>query len=331
MAQKEYVSLSKLATFLDNLKTTFASLTHKHTIDDITDYTIDNTLSSTSTNPVQNKVVDAEFEAVNNSIYDMTERIVSQDNTISSIQSELLGKANTNHGTHVTFSTTAPLMDGTASVGSGSAVARSNHRHPTDTSRASKEEFDTHDSDTTKHITSTERTNWGDAYTHSQAAHAPSDAQPNQNAFSNIAVHGYNPFAANTTTDTLALVGNNLMITPDATNKKITFAVANGSTSTKGIVQLTNSTSSTSTTTAATPSSVKSAYDLANTAKTNAETAQTRADNAYTLAESKLGGSALGDYYTKSEIDNMELITIEDIDTICGATIQVASLSEVTF
>lgn len=32
--------------------------------------------------------------------------------------------------------TTAPLMDGTASYGSGTAYARSNHVHPTDTSRA---------------------------------------------------------------------------------------------------------------------------------------------------------------------------------------------------
>lgn len=34
-----------------------------------------------------------------------------------------------------TASTTAPLMDGTASYGSGTSYARSNHRHPTDTSR----------------------------------------------------------------------------------------------------------------------------------------------------------------------------------------------------
>lgn len=35
--------------------------------------------------------------------------------------------------------------------------------------------------------------------------------------------------------------------------------------------------------------------------------------------------------YTKTEIDNMELITVDDIDTICGATIQVASAEGVTF
>lgn len=67
------------------------------------------------------------------------------------------------------------------------------------------------------------------------------------------------------------------------------ISVANGSTSAKGVLQLTNSTSSTSTTTAATPNSVKNAYDLANTAKTNAATAQTAANNAQSTADSKIG------------------------------------------
>lgn len=71
------------------------------------------------------------------------------------------------------------------------------------------------------------------------------------------------------------------------------ISVANGSTSAKGVVQLTDSTSSTSTTTAATPNSVKSAYDLANTAKTNAATAQTAANNAKATADSKIGSVAL--------------------------------------
>lgn len=62
--EKKYLSLSKLSLFLDNLKNTFAPLSHKHTLDDVTNYKIDTQLSSTSTNPVQNKVVDAEFEAV---------------------------------------------------------------------------------------------------------------------------------------------------------------------------------------------------------------------------------------------------------------------------
>ncbi len=489
MAKNKYVSLSKLSTFLENLKGTFASLSHKHTISDLTDYKVDTTLSSTSVNPVQNKVLDAEFDAIatamnvletaidgkassshaHNDIYyteseidtklasksdsthnhdskydakgsasavqenlnvvsdtlsshtgnsnihvtasnktnwnsaythstsahartDATKvedsatngnikingtetNVYSHPNSgvtagtyksvtvnaqghvtggsnpttlsgygitdaetktdasaklteaksyadtaatkvkndllngagtaydtlkelgdlisenvdaidaletvaagkadkthshaisdVSGLQSALDGKAASSHGTHVSYSTTAPVMDGTASVGSASTVARSDHKHPTDTSRASKTEFDTHASDTTKHITSTERTNWGTAYTHSQAAHAPSNAEKNQNAFSNITV-GSTTVSADTATDTVTFVGSNVTITPDATNDKITFAVADGSTSGKGIVQLTNSTSSTSTTTAATPSSVKAAYDLANTAK----------------------------------------------------------------
>lgn len=199
---------------------------------------------------------------------------------VSGLQSALDGKAAASHGTHVSFdSTNKPKMDGTAAFGTSSKVARADHVHPTDTSRASKTEFDTHVADTTKHITSTERTNWGAAYTHSQAAHAPSNAEKNQNAFSNIVV-GETTIAADTTTDTLTLVGSNVTITPDATNgnNKVTISVASGSTSTAGILKLTNSTSSTSTTTAATPSSVKSAYDLANTANTAAAAAQSTAD-----------------------------------------------------
>lgn len=39
--------------------------------------------------------------------------------------------------------------------------------------------LDTHITDTVKHITSVERTNWDEAYTHAQSIHAPLDAQAN--------------------------------------------------------------------------------------------------------------------------------------------------------
>ena len=228
---------------------------------------------------------------------------------ISGLQHALDGKAASSHGIHVSYSDTDPMMDGTASAGSASTVARSDHKHPTDTSRASKTEFDSHNNNTTKHITSTERTNWNAAKTHADSAHAPSNAEKNQNAFSNIKV-GSITVAADAATDTLELVGDNVTITPDATNDKITIAVAISSTSEAGIVKLTNSTSSTSTTTAATPSSVKSAYDLANQAKTNAATAQTMADDAYTLAESKADSlSDLGVTATAAELNKMDGVT----------------------
>lgn len=47
--------------------------------------------------------------------------------------------------------------------------------------------------------------------------------------------------------------------------------------------------------------------------------------------DGKVSVSALENYYTKNEIDNLELITLEDIDAICGTTIQIASTSGVTF
>jgi hypothetical protein len=61
---KKYISLARLSKFLDNLTNKFAALSHKHTISDLTDYTVDTSLSPTSNNPVSNAVLDAEFEAI---------------------------------------------------------------------------------------------------------------------------------------------------------------------------------------------------------------------------------------------------------------------------
>lgn len=143
---------------------------------------------------------------------------------VTGLQTALDSKASTSHGTHVTYSTTAPVMDGGASVGTATTVARSDHKHPTDTSRASQIALDSHIGDTTVHITATERTNWNTAKTHADTAHAPSNAEKNQNAFSNVVV-GTTTIAADSVTDTLTLVaGDNITIAPDATNDKVTIA-----------------------------------------------------------------------------------------------------------
>lgn len=63
--------------------------------------------------------------------------------TETEIDTKLAGKANTSHGTHVTFdSTNKPKMDGTAAFGTSTNVARADHVHPTDTSRASQTDLD---------------------------------------------------------------------------------------------------------------------------------------------------------------------------------------------
>ncbi len=186
MATKKYVSLSNLTSFFNNLKNLFATKTELNTKSDKTHiHTISN---------------------------------------ITDLQSALNNKANSSHGAHVSYSSTAPLMDGAASAGSASTVSRSDHVHPTDTSRAAQTILDSHTSNTTIHITSSERTNWNAGYTHSQSSHAPSNAEKNQNAFSNVVV-GSTTIAADTSTDTLTLVaGDNITITPDATNDKIAIS-----------------------------------------------------------------------------------------------------------
>lgn len=59
-----------------------------------------------------------------------------------------IGAAASSHGTHVSYSSTNPVMDGTASVGSASTVARSDHKHPTDTTRAAASDLTSHTGNT---------------------------------------------------------------------------------------------------------------------------------------------------------------------------------------
>ena len=65
MEVRKYVSLSKLSLFLDNLSSKFAALTHTHKIEDISDFAVDSELSPDSINPVQNKVLSAELNTIN--------------------------------------------------------------------------------------------------------------------------------------------------------------------------------------------------------------------------------------------------------------------------
>ena len=52
---------------------------------------------------------------------------------VTGLQTALDGKAATEHGTHVTFSTTVPKVAGTAAVGTATTVSRSDHVHPVQT------------------------------------------------------------------------------------------------------------------------------------------------------------------------------------------------------
>ena len=146
MAQKKYISLSKLSTFLDNLKTTFASIIHKHTLSDITDYKVDSDLSSTSTNPVQNKVINAEFDAVSEAMgaletaidgksdishnhddryyteSEINTKVATINDSISNIETGATVVAKANHAVNADIATSATSAEKAIQDGSGNVI-----------------------------------------------------------------------------------------------------------------------------------------------------------------------------------------------------------------
>lgn len=211
--------LSEVLTLINNNKGTLESLTtSKINVSDIV-----NNLTTNSTGKVLSASVGVTIKGLIDALQAELDSHTHAIADVTGLQSALDGKAASSHGTHVSYSTTAPVMDGTANVGTASTVARSDHKHPTDTSRAAKTDLDSHTINTTVHITATERTNWNSAKTHADSTHAPSNAEKNQNAFSNVKV-GTTTVAADSATDTLELVaGTNITLTSDATNDKVTI------------------------------------------------------------------------------------------------------------
>lgn len=137
--------LSEVLTLINNNKGTLDSLTSgKVNVSDI----VDNLTTSSSTKVLSAKqgvalkgLIDTLQTALDalESEFDGHGHVIAD---VSGLQTALDGKAAKSHGTHVSYSTTAPVMDGKASVGSASTVARSDHKHPTDTSRASQVDLD---------------------------------------------------------------------------------------------------------------------------------------------------------------------------------------------
>ena len=82
-------------------------------------------------------------------------------------------------------------------------------------------------------------------------------------------------------------------ITGGGTSGDVTISIQDGTTAQKGAVQLTDSVASTSTTTAATPNSVKTSYDLANSAVPKS-TVTTKGDLIVATAASTIARQAIG-------------------------------------
>ena len=134
---------------------------------------VDTTISNTSTNPVQNKVI---YKAL-------------EDKLSTAIKGKANGLAELDSNGKVPTSQLPSLL----ALGETSSTAYRGDRGKI-------------------------------AYDHSQTAHAPSNAEKNQNAFSKIAVDGQTSVEADDVTDTFTLVaGNNVTITTNASADTITI------------------------------------------------------------------------------------------------------------
>lgn len=148
LSAKQGVALKSLIDTLQEVVNGKSDDGHGHAISDITNLqtALDGKANTSHGNHVPTT------ETANNA------KFLRNDNTWQTVTPENIGAAASSHGTHVSYSSTSPVMDGTASAGSASTVARSDHKHPTDTSRASKTEFDEFKTDIQTQINSVQAT-----------------------------------------------------------------------------------------------------------------------------------------------------------------------------
>ena len=79
--EKKYLSESGLLRLIELIKSGFAALTHKHKLEDIEDYVVDTELSSTSTNPVENRVISTELNVITDIVDELESAIEKIDMT----------------------------------------------------------------------------------------------------------------------------------------------------------------------------------------------------------------------------------------------------------
>ena len=232
------------------------------------------------------------------------------DSKVASINSAIAGKASSSHTHDDRYYTESEINSKLAT-------------------KVNSSTFTSHTGDTTVHITAAERDDWNTAKTHADSPHAPSNAEANQNAFSNVKV-GDTTIAADSKTDTLTIVaGSNVTITPDATNDAVTIAAkdttySDVTTSAHGLMSAADKTKLDTVATGANKTVVDSALSSTSTNPVqnkivNSALAEkvpsTRTVNGKSLAAnisltaSDVGASASGHthddrYYTESEINS---------------------------
>jgi hypothetical protein len=300
---KKYISLSRLSNFLDNIKVKYSQIGHKHTVSDLTDYTpisVDSELSSTSTNPVQNKVIDAEFEAVSDAM--------------GALDLAVDGKADINHN-HDDLYYTESEID---SKLSGKSDTTHNHDSSYDKKGTANTTVSVHNTATDAHNDirvlindlNTKVTNFLDVddSTTDQLSEVLTLIEDNKGDLESLTTSKVN----------VSDIIDNLTT---ASAKKVLSA--NQGVAIKDLIDGKADATHSHT--------VSNISDLTATA-TELNYMDGVTSNVQTQLNNKASASDFANYYTKTQIDNLELITISDIDTICGSTISVASLdNEVSF
>ena len=126
LAASQGVALKSLIDALQIEVNSKATDNHSHNDMYYTESEIDSKLSGKANASHGNHV--PTVETANNA------KFLRNDNTWQTVTPANIGAAASSHGTHVTYDTTAPKANGTASAGSSSNVARADHVHPLQTS-----------------------------------------------------------------------------------------------------------------------------------------------------------------------------------------------------
>lgn len=200
-------------------------------------HTVDSSLSSSSTNPVQNKVINTALAGKVPTTRTVNGKTLSANISLSAsdVGADTEGSADTALAEAKSYTDTkvSALVNGAPETLDTLSELASAMQDNDDAiaaletiaaSKANASDLTSHTGNSTIHITSAERTKWNAAKTHADSAHAPSNAEVNQNAFSNITV-GSTTIAADTKTDTLTLAGSNITLTPDTANDKVTIGI----------------------------------------------------------------------------------------------------------
>lgn len=253
MNEKKYLGTDGLNRLAANILSKFSKNDHNHddryyTETEVNDllgskadashtHTVDSKLDAASTNPVQNKVVNSALSEKVPISRTVNGKPLTFDISLTAIDvgADEAGAANsvlTSAKSYTDGKVADLLNNSTGAVDSIMELANAMQTNKNAiealnsiaSSKADATELTKHVDNSSIHITASERTNWNNAFAHTNIAHAPSNAEENQNAYSNITIGG-TTISADTKTDTLTLEGSNITITPDSVSDKITFNV----------------------------------------------------------------------------------------------------------